>query len=182
VAAAMLTANLRAVFRALVPLGMGVEELLVHANRLFCEGKLPMQYATLIFGYSSPTGEMQLVNAGHLPALVVRGASVLQIESGGLPLGLFCDQQFKAAASRLQVGDMVVLFTDGVTEAQNSGGEEYGVAKLQSLIQERNLWCPEELITSCRDCLGEFRGNTERADDETMLAIQFVGTGPTMVV
>lgn len=182
VAAAMLTANLRAVFRALVPLGMSVEELLAHANRLFCEGKLPMQYATLIFGYSSPAGELQMVNAGHLPALVVRGASVMQIESGDLPLGLFCDQQFKAATSRLQVGDMVVLYTDGVTEAQNSGGLEYGVGKLQSLIQERNLWCPEELIASCRDCLSEFRGNTERADDETLLAIQFVGTQPSMVV
>ena len=71
VAAAMLTANLRAVFRALIPLGLSVEQLLTHANRLFCEGKLPMQYATLVFGHSSANGKLQLVNAGHLPALLV---------------------------------------------------------------------------------------------------------------
>src|SRR5271157_3088481 len=81
VAAAMLTANLRAVFRALVPMSMPVEELLLHANRLFCESKLPMQYATLVFGHSSATGHLELVNAGHLPALVVRDSQVTRMES-----------------------------------------------------------------------------------------------------
>src|SRR5271169_4127224 len=89
VAAAMLTANLRAVFRALIPLGLEVDQLLNHANRLFCEGKLPMQYATLVFGHSSASGKLQLVNAGHLPAMLVRGSVITRMESGGLPLGLF---------------------------------------------------------------------------------------------
>ena len=182
VAAAMLTANLRAVFRALVPLGLPVEELLAHANRLFCEGKLPMQYATVVFGYSSPAGKLQLVNAGHLPALRVRGANVKQFESGGLPLGLFCNQQFTAESVELLLGDMLVLFTDGVSEAQNVRGEEYGVSKLQTLIQEGKFTCPEKVIEACRDCLQEFRGPTERSDDETLLAIQYVGTGPRLVV
>ena len=65
VSAAMLTANLRAVFRALIPLGLDVEQLLTHANRLFCETKLPMQYATVIFGHASATGRLQVVNAGQ---------------------------------------------------------------------------------------------------------------------
>jgi sigma-B regulation protein RsbU (phosphoserine phosphatase) len=182
VAAAMLTANLRAVFRALVPMGLDVEQLLVHANRLFCEGKLPMQYATLVFGYSSPSGELQLVNAGHLPALLVRGEHVTRLESGCMPLGLFSDQQFTATTGNLQIGDLVVLYTDGVTEAQDSSGTEYGVGKLQALIQEKKMWCPEELVASCRDCLNEFRGTAERADDETLLAIQFVGLGSSRIV
>ena len=182
VAAAMLTANLRAVFRALVPLGLPVEELLAHANRLFCEGKLPMQYATVVFGYSSPSGKLQLVNAGHLPALMLRGNAVTQMESGGLPLGLFCDQQFTAESAELRLGDMVVMFTDGVSEAQNVRGEEYGVSKLQTVIQEGKFTCPEKVIEGCRDCLQEFRGTAERSDDETLLAIQYVGTGPRLVV
>ncbi|HVP56063.1 MAG TPA: PP2C family protein-serine/threonine phosphatase [Candidatus Eisenbacteria bacterium] len=182
VAAAMLTANLRAVFRALVPLGMPVEELLAHANRLFCEGKLPMQYATLVFGYSSPAGELKLVNAGHLPAFLVHGSGVDQMESGGLPLGLFCEQQFIAESAELVPGDMLVLFTDGVSEAQDARGEEYGVGKLLTLIEEGKFSCPEKVIEACRDCLQDFRGDTPRADDETLLAIQFVGTGARMVV
>jgi len=182
VAAAMLTANLRAVFRALVPLEMPVPELLAHANRLFCEGKLPMQYATLVFGYSSPAGKLQLVNAGHLPALLVCGGTITQMESGGLPLGLFCEQQFTAESAELLPGDMLVLFTDGVSEAEDARGEEYGVGKLQALIQEGKFNCPEKVVEACRDCLQGFRGDVPRADDETLLAIQYVGTGTHMVV
>lgn len=183
VSAAMLTANLRAVFRALVPLGMPVEQLLGHANRLFCEGKLPMQYATLIFGYSSPSGKLQLVNAGHLPALLVRGKEVTRMESDSVPLGLFCEQQFSAATADLRLGDMLVLYTDGVTEAQDSRGQEYGVAKLQSLFDDGSLTCPEQVVEACRDCLKEFRGSAERSDDETLLAIQYLGvTSPTAVM
>ena len=182
VSAAMLTANLRAVFRALVPLGLDVQDLMVHANRLFCEGKLPMQYATVVFGYSSPTGKLQLVNAGHLPALMVRGRAVTQIESGGLPLGLFCEQQFTVESGELRLGDMMVLFTDGVSEAQDAHGQEYGVGKLQTLIQDGNFSCPEQVVEACRGCLQEFRGTAERADDETLLAIQYVGNGPRLVV
>ena len=182
VAAAMLTANLRAVFRALVPLGMDVEPLMAHANRLFCEGKLPMQYATLVFGYSSPAGNLKLVNAGHLPAFLVRGNAVSLMESGGLPLGLFCDQQFTGESTELLPGDMLVLFTDGVSEAQDARGEEYGVAKLRTLIEEGKFTCPEQVIEACRDCLRDFRSGTPRSDDETLLALQFVGSGAHMVV
>jgi len=182
VAAAMLTANLRAVFRALIPLGLDVEQLLAHANRLFCEGKLPMQYATLVFGHSSASGKFQVVNAGHLPAFLVQGPKVTRLESDTVPLGLFADQQFTSCNKLMRPGDMVVLYTDGVTETQNADGTEYGVAKLQALIEERNLRCPEELVASCRDCLAEFRGSGERADDETLLAIQYVGMGPRLVV
>ncbi len=181
VAAAMLTANLRAVFRALIPLGLDVEQLLTHANRLFCEGKLPMQYATLVFGHSSATGKLQIVNAGHLPAFLVQGGKVTQLESDTVPLGLFADQQFTACHKLMGPSDMLVLYTDGVTEAQNANGVEYGIAKLQSLIEERNIWCPEELIASCRDCLQAFRGDGERADDETVLAIQFTGPSSQLV-
>lgn len=182
VAAAMLAANLRAVFRTLIPLGMAVPELLEHANRLFCESKLPMQYATLIFGHSASTGQLQLVNAGHLPALLVRDSEIQQLESGGLPLGLFCDQQFTAESAEFGPGDMLVLFTDGVSEAQDPGGTEYGVGQLQSLISGGKFNCPKELMEACRDCLHAFRGAAERADDETLLAIQYIGLGPRLVV
>ncbi len=182
VAAAMLTANLRAVFRALIPLGLEVEQLLTHANRLFCEGKLPMQYATLVFGHSSASGKLQVVNAGHLPAFLVQGSKVTRLESDTVPLGLFADQQFKSCQKFISPGDMLVLYTDGVTEAQDASGEEYGVSKLQALIQQCVDRCPEELVKCLQEHLEAFRGATERADDETLLAIQFAGLGPRLVV
>jgi len=181
VAAAMLTANLRAVFRALVPLGLDVEQLLEHANRLFCESKLPMQYATLIFGHATSAGRLQLVNAGHLPALLVKGREVTLLESSCMPLGIFCEQQFTADSASLLPGDMLVLLTDGISEAQDASGEEYGLAKLRTLIQQDTSVCPESLIKACREQLDAFRGSGDRADDETLLAIQYVGAAAAMV-
>jgi sigma-B regulation protein RsbU (phosphoserine phosphatase) len=182
VAAAMLTANLRAVFRALIPLGLEVEQLLTHANRLFCESKLPMQYATVIFGHASAAGNLQVVNAGHLPALLVHRDEIKFLESNCIPLGMFTDQQFKSTMHKLELGDTLVLFTDGVSEAQDASGAEYGVSQLQALIQECVNRCPEELVKCIQERLETFRGTTERADDETLLALQFAGTGPRLVV
>ena len=182
VSAAMLTANLRAVFRALIPLGLGVEQLLTHANRLFCESKLPMQYATVIFGHASAAGKLQVVNAGHLPALLVHGPEIKLLESNCIPLGMFTDQQFKATTHTLDLSDMLVLFTDGISEAEDGNGAEYGVSKLQALIQECVNLCPDELVKCLQERLEAFRNGTERADDETLLAIQFAGSGPRLVV
>ena len=126
VAAAMLTANLRAVMRALVPLGLPLQKMLAQTNRLFCESKLPMQYATLIVGHSSAMGDLELVNAGHLPAMIIRGKEVELFESNDLPLGMFCDQQFTPVRTQLGPKETLVLFTDGVCEAENPAGENMG--------------------------------------------------------
>ena len=175
VAAAMLTANLRAMFRALMPLGLCMEKMLAQANRLFCESKLPMQYATLIVGHSSANGDTELVNAGHLPALLLRKSGLEIFESNDLPLGLFCDQQFTASRTMFSPGDAVVLFTDGICEAQNGRGDEYGLQAVRNLLEQRGLCCPQKLVEACREHLEQFRGGVAPADDETLLVIQFVG-------
>jgi len=176
VAAAMLTANLRAMFRALMPLGLRMEKMLAQANRLFCESKLPMQYATLIVGHSSAEGETELVNAGHLPGLLLRQGSMELFESNDLPLGMFCDQQFTASRTRLSPGDAVVLFTDGICEAQNTNGDEYGLPTLRALFEQYGLCCPQRLVDICREHVAQFRGGAARTDDETLLVVQHIGT------
>ncbi len=182
VAAAMLTANLRAMMRALVPLNLPMEKMLSQANRLFCESKLPMQYATLVVGHSTATGALELVNAGHLPALLVRGSQVECFESNDLPLGLFCDQEFTVIRTQLGPKQLLVLFTDGVSEAENPAGEEYGIQALRMLLEQTGLCCPELVVEACRRQVEQFRGGSERADDETLLAVQYAGTEPGMAV
>ena len=177
VAAAMLTANLRAVMRALVPLELPFQKMLAQANRLFCESKLPMQYATVIVGHSSAAGAVELVNAGHLPALRIRASQVECFDSNDLPLGLFCDQEFTPVGVQLQPQDTLVLFTDGVSEAENPAGEEYGTQALRTLLEQSGLCCPERLVEACRKHVEQFRAGVTRADDETLLAIQYVGVG-----
>jgi sigma-B regulation protein RsbU (phosphoserine phosphatase) len=182
VAAAMLTANLRAVMRALVPLGLPLKKMLAQANRLFCESKLPMQYATLVVGHSSAAGTAELVNAGHLPALLLHGSQVECFDSNDLPLGMFCDQEFTPVRMQLRPQDTLVLFTDGVSEAENPAGEEYGTQALRTLLEQSGLGCPERLVDACRKQVEQFRAGGLRADDETLLAVQFVGAEASAAV
>lgn len=182
VSAAMLTANLRAVMRAMVPLNLPLEKMLSQANRLFCESKLPMQYATLVVGHSTKAGELELINAGHLPALLVHGSQVECFDSNDLPVGMFCDQEFSAVRTRLRPQDTLVLYTDGVSEAQNPKGEEYGRDALRTLLEQTALCCPERLVASCREQVERFRAGAERGDDETLLVIQYAGAGASAAV
>jgi len=177
VAAAMLTANLRAVIRALVPLNLPLKQTLSQANRLFCESKLPMQYATLIVGHSSAAGDLELVNAGHLPALLMHGSHVECFDSNDLPLGMFTDQEFTVTRAQLRPQDSLVLYTDGVTEAENPAGEEYGTPALRTLLQQIAAARPETLVDSCRKHLEEFRAGVARGDDETLLVVRYAGAG-----
>ncbi len=173
VAAAMLSANLRAMFRALIPLDLPTHKLLANASRLFCESTLSSHYATMILGKTTASGELELVNAGHLPALLVQSSGITVFESNTLPVGMFCDQEFTAARARLSPGDTLVLYTDGISETLNEADEEYGIPKLRALLEDQRLSCPTKLIEACRRHVEQFRGARERFDDETLLAIQY---------
>jgi sigma-B regulation protein RsbU (phosphoserine phosphatase) len=173
IGAAMLTAGLRAVFRTLIPTADCVNVLLERANRLFCESAMSGQYATLVFGRVKSTGEVDVTNAGHLPVLVARESGVEILESTDMPFGLFCTQQFTVQRTNLQPGDTLVLYTDGFSEAQNASGEEFGLQQLREFINAKKLREPCEVVRNCRQLLDGFRGDVERFDDETLLAIRF---------
>jgi len=173
VAAAMLSSNLRAVFHSLVPLRLSVEEVMVRANRLFRESALPTQYATLVFGKASSSGELVIANAGHLPLLLVGHTGVRSFESSCKPLGFFSDDTVSVAKARMLPGETLVLYTDGISEAENDTGDEYGSERLRRLIEEQHLCCPTDLVNACKQQVAAFRGTRERADDETLLAIQY---------
>jgi sigma-B regulation protein RsbU (phosphoserine phosphatase) len=173
VAAAMLSSNLRAVFRSLIPVGLGTAELVTRANQLFRQSTLPNQYATLVCGKTSACGDLEIVNAGHLPALLAGAWGSKVFESTSQPLGVFDGQQFSAAKAQLAPGDTLVLYTDGISEAENDGGDEYGVERLQRVVEQYCPGCPVDLVDACKRHLGQFRGRRERFDDETLLAIQY---------
>jgi sigma-B regulation protein RsbU (phosphoserine phosphatase) len=70
-----------------------------------------------------------------------------------------------------------VLYTDGVSEAENEGGDEYGIERLRKVIDDYRAGCTEKLIDACKQQLHQFRGRRERFDDETFLAIQYAPPG-----
>src|SRR6201998_801961 len=105
VAASMLMAQLHALFRSLTGLALPLGQIVTQVNRVFCESALAGQYATLVCGQAKPTGEVEIHNAGHWPAIVVGRGGVLRVESTGLPLGMFHNSEFSATRVQLERGD-----------------------------------------------------------------------------
>ena len=172
VAASMLMTQLHALFRSLTSMALPLGQIVTRANRVFCESALAGQYATLVCGQAKPTGEVEIHNAGHWPAIVVGHGGVLRIESTGLPLGMFCESEFSATRLQLEVADTLFLYTDGLLEARNASGE-YGVDRVTHLVRQQAAKPPAELIGACLDDLRAFEaGGGPRQDDLTLLAIR----------
>ena len=174
-AASILMSNLHAMFRALVPLGLPLSELMARANHIFCESTLANHYATLICGKLNGRGEVEFVNAGHLAPIIVNSEDCVALESAGLPLGMFCDSSFIASGAKIKPGETLLLFSDGVTEAMDHAGTEFGSDRLMGTLREALGFEPTALLENCVEAVGTFRLNAERNDDLTMLALKYKG-------
>ena len=98
--------------------------------------------------------------------LLAGKSGVTTFESNCKPLGFFSDERVNVVKAVMLPGDTVVLYTDGVSEASNAEGEEYGVEALRKLVAEQHPpCCPAKLVQACKQRLAAFRGTMERADD-----------------
>jgi sigma-B regulation protein RsbU (phosphoserine phosphatase) len=170
--AALLMAQLHAMFRTLIPFGMPLDALMARASALLCASSLPAQYATLVSGYLDPEGEVVLCNAGHPPPLVIRGQARATVDATGVPMGLFCESQFTSTRQAFSPGDSLLIYTDGLTEARNAAGEEYGASRVEHVaaaVAQRPL---QDLVTSTLRAHADFRGDVPTGDDLTVLAIR----------
>jgi sigma-B regulation protein RsbU (phosphoserine phosphatase) len=171
VAASMLMTQLHALFRSLIGLGLPLGQIVTQANRVFCESALAGQYATLVCGVAKAAGEVEIHNAGHCPAMVVKRDGVLQVESTDLPMGMFFESEFSAIRLQLEAGDTLFLYTDGLSEAR-CAGDEYGVERIARFVHQQAGRPAPELIASCLDDLRAFTDGGPQLDDLTLLAIQ----------
>jgi len=171
IAAALLMANLQANLRSQCALALTHPELFLRSvNRLFYENTSDSAFASLFFAeYDDDTKRLRYANCGHLSALVLRPDNTCQhLDSTGTLLGLFKDWDCPIAEYQLQPGDLLALYTDGITEAQNGDGAEFGEERLIGCLrQHRNQPCQQavEAITE------EVRGvnPTDQHDDITLI-------------
>jgi sigma-B regulation protein RsbU (phosphoserine phosphatase) len=172
-AASLLMSNLHAMFHSLVPMDLPLADLMTRANRLLAESSLANQYATLICGKANRAGEVEISNAGHLSPIMVKHGVKGSLNCPGLPLGMFHDAEFEVNKVRMQSGDSLLLFSDGVTEAMNAGNAEFGVDRIFAAIECVEQGGPQAMIEKCMEHVGMFRGNAHRHDDITMLALTY---------
>jgi sigma-B regulation protein RsbU (phosphoserine phosphatase) len=173
VAASMLMAQLHALFRSLTGMALPLGQMVTQTNRVLCESALAGQYATLICGLAKPTGDVEIHNAGHCPAIMVGSGGVLRIESTGLPLGMFHEVDFSATRLHMETGDMLLLYTDGLSEAR-CADEEYGVDRVTRVVRQAAAKRPAELVAACLSDLRAFVDGPS-LDDLTLVSIQRTG-------
>jgi len=170
VAASLLMAHLSAIFRSLLSLELPLADLMVRANRLFCESTPATHFATLVAASADDSG-VNLCNAGHCRPMVLRSDSTERIDSTGLPLGLFCDARYGMKHVALDPGDSLVLYSDGIVEAQDPAGSLYGEDRFIGSLRGSG---GRDAAAMADDALHDvecFRGAAPQQDDITLLIV-----------
>lgn len=171
VSASLLMTQLHAIFRSLISVDLPVCELVQRANSIFADSTLSTHFATLVCAKLAPHGDVTLVNAGHCPPIIVRQGRATTVGPNGYPLGIVKDAQYSLTTTQLQDGDTLFLYTDGLTEACNAADEEFGEARVVSVLQESRTSDPAEMIRACRQRAAAFTAGQPRLDDLTMLVV-----------
>jgi sigma-B regulation protein RsbU (phosphoserine phosphatase) len=169
--AALLMANLQANLRSQYAVALDdLPRLLQSVNRLFYENTTDESYATMFFGvYDDSQRSLRYANCGHIAPMILRaGGSIQRLTSTTTVLGLFSKWDSPIAEEKLHPGDLLVICTDGVTEAPNPQAEEYGEVRLAEIIQTNRGLPVNELLAAIQTSVQDFTGGTQ-ADDVTLI-------------
>ncbi|HEY6943941.1 MAG TPA: SpoIIE family protein phosphatase [Candidatus Acidoferrum sp.] len=155
-------------------LGTDPARVFSHVNRFLCNHTEVGRYATVFFGLLDNDGHLEFINAGHpSPFLIRRGAAEEAFTEGSFPVGLVPEAEYTAAGLKLEPGDTLVLFTDGVTEAMDPDEELFGVPRLKQVLTGQ-LECPLEQLQKCvLEAVENFTRGARQADDLTLLIVRY---------
>jgi sigma-B regulation protein RsbU (phosphoserine phosphatase) len=173
VPASLLMAFLRASLRSAIHVGYAPNVAMAKVNYLLWESIEQHQFVTAFYGMLDATNRtLAFVNAGHNPLLVLNPDGPRFIERGGLPLGLFKDTRYYEYYLPIDSGQVLVLYTDGATEAQSPGGEEYGRARLVDAVRRSRDRRAREMIDYVYNDIFEWTGGRGSGDDVTFVVIK----------
>lgn len=168
--AALLMASLQASVRSLIRHSAGPAELNARLNATLLESSSAARYATLFLArYDGTAGTLSYSNAGHHPPLLLRDNTVLRLDDGGMPIGLFEETRYREGSHRLSPGDLLAMFTDGVVETPNADGEEFGEARLIELLRQNQDQPLDGIVKDTLDELDRWGGGAEPHDDVTLV-------------
>jgi serine phosphatase RsbU (regulator of sigma subunit) len=175
--AALLAAAVLGMFSAEATYNTSAAAVMTRLNHGLFRRAVEARFLTSIYGMISPEGRFLYTNAGHNAPILVSGSSVRRLEVGGLVLGLFEHAIFEEEALTLSPGDVIVSFSDGVTEAMNIEGEEFGDDHLVDLVQSYRDKTPEALLEALMADVRTFCGEATQSDDITVVLVRYDGSG-----
>lgn len=173
--AALLSALMQGMFASHVTGVDGTAGLVTVANQVLCKRGIESRFVTLMFGILDADGTLTYTNAGHNPPFVVGPSGVRRLEEGGPVVGLLEFAPYCQETVKLQAGDTIVVFSDGVSEAMNAEGDELGDDRLLAAIEAAATPSAEGLVAHIFAAVSEFTRGTAQGDDITAMVIRYRG-------
>jgi serine phosphatase RsbU (regulator of sigma subunit) len=172
VTAALVMASVATAFNIFTRTDPSPADLVRELNLTLAPKTAPTKFVTLVAGLLDPaTGMVQFANAGHVSPLVVRERGVEQQTTTDMVAGLFAHATYRNQSIQLDAGDSIVLFTDGVTEAENDDEEQLGLEPIADALASMHGVRGSEILAKIEERVHEFCGNAPAADDVTMFAL-----------
>jgi phosphoserine phosphatase RsbU/P len=174
--AALLTTMLQGALSGMT-LGTDPARVFNHINRFLCDHAEVGRYATMFFGILDEEGHLEYINAGHpSPFLIRRGVAEDVFTEGSYPVGLVPEAEYTAVCLKLEPGDTLVLFTDGVTEAMDPAEQLFGVPRLRECLTGHLQTPLDELQRTVLESVENFARGASQADDLTLLLVRYRAT------
>ena len=150
------------------------QEVLERVNRLLCEKSLPYQFVTLFLFVLNPQGMGQFISAGHTPAYLFHSATgkIEELGSNANVLGLFDDASYESSVFRLDKGDILVVYSDGLTDAENPQGEMFGEERLLRLIRQEAPSGSQAIEQRLLKAIEAFTQGLPQTDDITFVVVE----------
>ena len=175
--AALLAAAVQSNFVALAPVSSEPAETMARVNKALLRRAIDARFATMFYGAVTADGRLSYCNAGQEPPLVVGRNAVSWLETGGPVLGLLSIATYEFETVVLEPGDLVIVCSDGVTEARNRHGDEFGRDRLVDAVRGRHGAKPETVLEHLISAVKLFSEGTAQADDVTALVLRYRGQG-----
>ena len=169
VSAALLASTLQGMIFSQLTARMPLPEIVAAVNRFFTHKHIGEKYATVIIARIRSDGELEYVNCGHVPPLLVCNHEVIRPSHGNLPVGLLADATYESDHYNMHPGDRLVLVTDGVTEAENARGDFFDNERLEAVAAKSGTL--EDIFSA----VANFCGGTPLSDDCTVVELVYTG-------
>jgi len=174
VSAAVVASILQGMLYSQLARDSSLPEMIAAVNRFLCEKVGGQKYATVVVARLASDGQLELINCGAVPPLLVSGDTITRLVEGCYPVGLVPGVEFHSSRLQLKAGDRLLLVTDGVTEAEDANGEFFGTDRLES--------CGREGFAAIEQAVTDFRGETPLTDDCTITEMIYRGSDDRSVL
>ena len=173
--AALFMAKLQATLRALAPGRESIAALGAQLSGIFDRDGLPNRFTSLVYlEVTDDSGEIALLNAGHMPPLHLTGDTITELARGGPALGILKQATYSEQRVALQTGDVLLVYSDGLTEAQNSGGDFFGEERLRRLLARMQGLDAARMGEHILERIRRFTGDSRQHDDMSLMILRRV--------